>query len=90
MPDDTTLKDPMTLILVELKSLNRTVRMLASHLMDMAEGSPGTAVGRGMIPAMNDELPEALPDPLIKRLRAMEPDRREHLLGELRRAWNGH
>jgi hypothetical protein len=52
MPDDIKLDDPMALILAELKSLNRTVRMLASHLMEIAEAPPRPTVD-AMIPAMH-------------------------------------
>ena len=41
MPDDTNLNEPMALILAELKSLNRTLKMLATHLMDITEAPPG-------------------------------------------------
>ena len=77
--------DPMVLILAELKSLNRTMRLLASHLMDH-EAPPRSAVD-GMLPLMSDELPQRLAKPIMQRLREMEPGRREHLLGALRRAW---
>ena len=43
-----------------------------------------------MIPAISDDLPLALPDLLVTRLRALEPERREHLIGELQKAGNGH
>jgi hypothetical protein len=82
MPDDDKPDDPMALILAELRSLNRTLRMLASHLMAVSEEPP-------VVPAMRDVLPRRLPEPLEQRLRAMEPERREQLLGELRRAWTG-
>jgi hypothetical protein len=76
------LDDPMALILAELRSLNRTLRMLASHLMAVTEVPP-------TVPAISDELPQRLPEPLERRLRGMDPEQREQLLGELRRAWNG-
>jgi hypothetical protein len=79
--------DPMMLILAELKSLNRTMRLLAGHLMDR-EALPRSAVD-GMFPLMSDELPQRLAEPVRQRLSEMEPGRREHLLGELRRAWDG-
>jgi hypothetical protein len=82
MPDDDKPDDPMALILAELRSLNRTLRMLASHLMAVSEEPLG-------VPAMPDVLPRRLPEPLERCLRAMEPERREQLLGELRRAWTG-
>jgi hypothetical protein len=76
------LDDPMALILAELRSLNRTLRMLAGHLMAVTEVPP-------TVPAVRDVLPQRLPEPLERRLRRMDPERREQLLGELRRAWNG-
>jgi hypothetical protein len=79
--------DPIMLILAELKSLNRTMRLLAGHLMER-EALPRSAVD-GMLPLMSDELPRRLAEPIRKRLSEMEPGRREHLLGELRRAWDG-
>ena len=82
MPEDNKQDDSMALILVELRSLNRTLRMLASHLMAITEATP-------MVPTMSDELAQRLPEPLVRRLRGMEPGRREQLLGELRRAWEG-
>ena len=82
MPEDNNQDDSMALILAELRSLNRTLRMLASHLMAITEAPP-------MVPTVRDELPQRLPDPLVRRLRGMEPVRREQLLGELRRAWEG-
>jgi hypothetical protein len=79
--------DPMMLILAELKSLNRTMRLLAGHLMDRE--APPRSAADGMFPLMSDELPQRLAEPIRQRLREMEPGRREHLLGELRRAWDG-
>jgi hypothetical protein len=79
--------DPMVQILAELRSLNRTLRMLASHLMDLGEAPPRPA-GQGMITPISDALPKGLAAPIAKRLRDMDPQRREHLLGELKRAWN--
>jgi hypothetical protein len=70
-----TSDDPLMLILAELKSVNRTLRILASHLMERSES-----------PSSSDELPQRLPEPFLRRLREMEPDRREHLLSELRKA----
>ena len=86
MPEDKTSDDPMILILAELKSLNRTLKLLAGHLMDH-EAAPRQAVN-GMIPLVSDELPQRLAEPFVRRLREMEPRRREHLRGELRRAWS--
>jgi hypothetical protein len=80
--------DPMMLILAELKSLNRTMRLLAGHLIDR-EASPGLAAVDGTFSLMRDELPQRLAEPIRRRLSEMEPGRREHLLGELRRAWDG-
>ena len=34
MPEDKPSDDPLILILAELKSLNRTLKLLAAHLMD--------------------------------------------------------
>jgi hypothetical protein len=87
MLEDNTSDDPMILILAELKSLNRTLRLLAGHFMDH-EG-PLRREGDGMNPLMSGELPQRLEEPIRQRLREMEPRRREHLLGELRRAWDG-
>ena len=39
---------------------------------------------------MSDDLPRILPEPIMRRPREMEPGRREHLLSELRRAWDGY
>ena len=58
MLEDKTSDDPMILILAELKSLNRTLKLLAGHLMDQ-EAPPRPAVD-GMIPLMSDELPQRL------------------------------
>jgi len=88
MPEEKSADDPMILILAELKSLNRTLKLLAAHLMDIAdhEAPPGRTDGR-TIPFTSDELPQRLPEPIMQRLHEMEPRRRDHLLSELRRAW---
>ena len=88
MPEDKTSVDPMILILAELKSLNRTLKLLTAHLMD--QGAPPRPAGDGMTPVIADELPQRLPEPIMQRLREMEPGRRERLLIELRRAWDGY
>ena len=79
--------DPMVQILAELRSLNRTLRMLATHFMDLGETPPRPMV-QGTTTPINDTLPDGLAAPIAKRLRDMDPQRREHLLGELQRAWN--
>jgi hypothetical protein len=90
MPEDRTSDDTMMLILSELKSLNRTMRLLAGHFMDLADlEAPPRQAGDGMIHFTSNELPQRLAEPIMVRLREMEPRRREHLLGELRRAWDG-
>jgi hypothetical protein len=86
MPEDKFSDAPMILVLAELKSINRTLKLLAAHLMDQ-EAPPTRAAVDGTIPFMSDELPKRLPEPVVQRLHAMEPRRRDYLLGELRRAW---
>ena len=85
MPEDKSSDDPMMLILAELRTLNRTMRVLTGYLMDR-EPQPTLAENR-TIPLMSDDLPQRLPESIMQRLREMEPRRRERLLGELRRAW---
>jgi hypothetical protein len=77
----------MVQILAELRILNRTLRMLATRLMDLGEAPPRPVV-QGTITPISDALPQGLAAPIAKRLRDMDPQRREHLLGELQRAWN--
>ena len=84
-PEDKSSDDPMMLILAELRTLNRTMRVLTGYLMDR-EPQPTLAENR-TIPPMSDDLPQRLPESIMQRLREMEPTRRDHLLGELRRAW---
>ena len=88
MPEDKPSDDPLILILAELKSLNRTLKLLAAHPMD--HDAPPRRPVDGTIPPMSDDLPRILPEPIMRRLREMEPGRREHLLSELRRAWDGY
>ena len=67
MPEDKTPDDPMFLILAEPKSINRTLRLLAGHLMDH-EAPPRPAVDE-IIPFMSDQLPQRLAEPFVRRLR---------------------
>ena len=100
MPDNIQLDDLMAQILAELKSLNRTARLLVSHLMESAEAPPAQSTGRQMPPAMSDglpqklpeadELPQRLPQRLERGIREMGVERREQLLGELEKAWKGN
>ena len=100
MSDSTQLDDLMTQILTELKSLNRTARLLVTHLMESAEAPLAQSTGRQTLPAMSnefaqtlpeaDELPERLPPRLEKGIREMALERREQLLGDLEKAWKGN
>ena len=100
MPDYIQLDDLMAQILAELKSLNRTARLLVSHLMESAEAPPAQSTGRQTLPVMSNELPQGLPEadelpqklpPRLERgIREMALERREQLLGDLEKAWKGN
>lgn len=90
MPEDKSPDDPMILILAELKGLNRTLKLLAAHFMDLMDReAPSGLGGGGTIPFIQDELPQSLPEPIVQRLHEMDPRRRDRLLSDLRRAWEG-
>ena len=100
MSDSNQPDDLMAQILAELKSLNRTARLLVSHLMESAEAPPAQSTGRQTLPVMSnelpqrlpeaDELPQRLPPRLEKGIREMALERREQLLGDLEKAWKGN
>ena len=100
MSDNTQQDDLMTQILAELKSLNRTARLLVTYLMESTEAPPAQSTGRQTLPAMSDglpqklpeadELPQRLPPRLERGIREMGVERREQLLGELEKAWKGN
>ena len=60
MPEDNKQDDSMALILAELRSLNRTLRMLASHLMAVTEAPP-------MVPTVQGGLPWPPPAAVIQQ-----------------------
>ena len=100
MPDNAQMDDLMAQILAELKSLNRTARLLVTHLMESTEPPPAQSTGRQTLPVMSNELPQGLPEadelpqklpPRLERgIREMALERREQLLGDLEKAWKGN